>query len=127
MSGIYNYDDKNVWTYVRVVNDTLVTGYRQTTGWARTRTVYFAMTLSKPFVSYGQKSYDPKQVYKGFWSKFDQTKNFPEMAGRNLKVYFDFKTGEGEKVKIKFAISPVSQENALTNLEQKSPDGISIK
>ncbi|MEO9144629.1 MAG: hypothetical protein ABI237_03655 [Ginsengibacter sp.] len=31
MHGIYNYEDKNVWTYVRVVNDTLVTGYRQTT------------------------------------------------------------------------------------------------
>ncbi|HEY0271812.1 MAG TPA: glycoside hydrolase family 92 protein, partial [Chitinophaga sp.] len=29
MSGIYNYPDKNVWTVVRVVNDTLVTGYRQ--------------------------------------------------------------------------------------------------
>src|SRR5437867_391067 len=45
MHGIYNYDDKNVWTFIRVENDTLVTGYRQTNGWARTRTVYFAMTF----------------------------------------------------------------------------------
>ena len=36
-SGIYNYDGKNVWSFVRVENDTLVTGYRQTNGWARTR------------------------------------------------------------------------------------------
>lgn len=122
MSGLYNYQDKNVWTYVRVVNDTLVTGYRQTSGWARTRTVYFAMILSKPFISYGQKNYDAKQVYKGFWRKFDQTRNFPEIAGRNLKVYFDFKTGEGEKLKVKFAISPVSQENALNNLKSEIPD-----
>jgi len=28
MSGIYNYKEKNIWTYVRVVNDTLITGYR---------------------------------------------------------------------------------------------------
>src|SRR5690606_37362008 len=28
--GIYNYPDKNIWTVVRVENDTLVTGYRQT-------------------------------------------------------------------------------------------------
>ncbi|RYY65568.1 MAG: glycoside hydrolase family 92 protein, partial [Chitinophagaceae bacterium] len=34
MSGIYHYPEKNVWTYVRVVNDTLLTGYRQTNGWA---------------------------------------------------------------------------------------------
>jgi hypothetical protein len=45
--GIYNHGDKNVWTFVRVENDTLVTGYRQTNGWGRTRTVYFAMAFSK--------------------------------------------------------------------------------
>ena len=58
MAGIYNYDGKNVWTYVRVENGNTVTGYRQTNGWARTRTVYFAMKFSKPFISYGQKNYD---------------------------------------------------------------------
>jgi predicted alpha-1,2-mannosidase len=121
MAGIYNYDDKNVWTYVHVVNDTLVTGYRQTSGWARTRTVYFAMTFSKPFTEYGQKNYDDKQVYRGFWGKWNQTKNFPEMAGRRMRTYFDFKTTEGEKVKIKFAISPVSQENALLNMQTEIP------
>ncbi|MET3112479.1 putative alpha-1,2-mannosidase [Pedobacter sp. CG_S7] len=121
MSGIYNYDDKNVWTFVRVVNDTLITGYRQTSGWARTRTVYFAMTFSRPFISYGQKNYDEQQVYKGFWRKFDETKNFPEMAGRKIRAYFDFKTEAGEKVKIKFALSPVSQKNALENLRTEIP------
>ncbi|WP_421943826.1 GH92 family glycosyl hydrolase [Pedobacter sp.] len=116
MAGIYNYDEKTVWTYVRVVNDTLVTGYRQTNGWARTRTVYFAMSFSKPFKSYGRKSYDAKQAYRGFWGKFNQDKNFPEIAGKKLKMFFDFDTEEGEKVKIKFALSPVSQENALQNM-----------
>src|SRR5579875_3598707 len=43
MHGIYNYEDKNVWTFLRVENDTLITGYRQTSGWGRTRTLYFAM------------------------------------------------------------------------------------
>ncbi|MFC4210552.1 GH92 family glycosyl hydrolase [Pedobacter lithocola] len=116
MAGIYNYEEKTVWTYVRVVNDTLVTGYRQTNGWARTRTVYFAMSFSKPFKSYGRKSYDAKQAYRGFWGKFNQDKNFPEIAGKKLKMYFDFDTKEGEQVKIKFALSPVSQENALQNM-----------
>ena len=116
MAGIYNYDDKTVWTYVRVVNDTLVTGYRQTYGWARTRTVYFAMSFSKPFKSYGQKNYDNKQAYRGFWGKFDQSKNFPEIAGKKVRMYFDFNTNTDEKIKIKFAISPVSQENALQNM-----------
>lgn len=117
MAGIYNYEDKNVWTYVRVVNDTLVTGYRQTNGWARTRTVYFAMTFSKPFTGYGQKSEDPKQAYRGFWRKFDQSRNFPEIAGKKIRMYFDFTTAEAEKIKIKFALSSVSQANAVENMQ----------
>jgi putative alpha-1,2-mannosidase len=108
MSGIYNYSDKNVWTFVRVENDTLITGYRQTNGWARTRTVYFAMTFSKPFYQYGNKNFSEKQVYGGFWGKFRQDKNFPEIAGKQIRMYFDFRTVENEKIGIKFALSPVS-------------------
>lgn len=121
MSGIYNYPGKNVWTFVRVVNDTLVTGYRETSGWARTRKVFFAMTFSKPFNSYGSKNFDEKQVYKGFWRKFDQSDNFPELAAHNLKMFFNFKTTQGEKIKIKMALSPVSQENAIENLRIETP------
>ncbi|MBC3541000.1 GH92 family glycosyl hydrolase [Rufibacter sediminis] len=121
MHGIYNYEDKNTWTFLRIENDTLVTGYRQTNGWARTRTVYFAMSFSKPFTSYGNKDYSKAQVYRGFWRKFDQSKNFPEMAGKQLRAYFDFKTTEGEKIKVKFALSPVSTEGALANMRAEVP------
>lgn len=120
-SGIYNYDKKNVWTFVRVENDTLITGYRQTNGWARTRTVYFAMSFNKPIKSYGQAAQE-KSVYRGFWGRFDQTKNFPEMAGQNLKLFFDFYTNEGEKIKIKMALSPVSSAGALENMKKEVPD-----
>lgn len=121
MYGIYNYEDKNTWTFVRIENDTLVTGYRQTNGWGRTRTVYFAMAFSKPFYQYGNKKFDKNQVYRGFWGKFDQTKNFPEFAGKQLRAYFDFKTEEGEKIKIKFALSSVSTQGALLNLRTEAP------
>ncbi|TKK70918.1 glycoside hydrolase family 92 protein [Ilyomonas limi] len=121
MHGIYNYDEKNVWTYLRVENDTLITGYRVTSGWARTRTVYFAMTFSKPFYQYDNTNYSKKTVYRGFWGKWDQSYNFPEIAGRQIRAYFDFKTEEGEKIKIKFALSPVSTTNALANLRTETP------
>ncbi len=121
MAGIYNYDEKNVWTYIRVVNDTLVTGYKQTNGWARTRTVYFAMSFSKPFKNYGQKNFDEKQVYRGFWRKFDQEDNFPEIAGKKIRMFFDFDTEANEKIKVKFALSPVSQKSALQNLTEEIP------
>ncbi len=121
MHGIYNYDDKNVWTFVRVENDHTIVGYRQTNGWARTRTVYFAMEFSKRFTSYGFKNFG-KEDYKGFWRKFDQTRNFPEMAGKQIRAYFDFKTAEGEKIKIKFALSPVSTAGAISNLKFEISD-----
>ena len=121
MSGIYNYPDKNVWTYVRVINDTLVTGYRQTNGWARTRTVYFAMSFSKPFKSYGQKNFDTKQPYRGFWRKFNQDDNFPEIAGKQIRMHFDFATSDNEKIKVKLAISSVGQDNALENMKAEIP------
>jgi predicted alpha-1,2-mannosidase len=120
MHGIYNYDDKNVWTYARVENDHTITGYRQTNGWARTRTVYFAMEFSKPFTGYGFKNFG-KEDYRGFWRKFDQSKNFPEMAGKQLRAYFNFKTSANEKIKIKFALSPVSTEGAKKNLNVEIP------
>jgi len=120
MHGVYNYSDKNVWTFARVENDHTVVGYRQTNGWARTRTVYFAIEFSKPFTSYGFKNFG-KEDYKGFWRKFDQTKNFPEMAGKQIRAHFDFKTAANEKIEVKFALSPVSTSGAMKNLETEMP------
>ncbi len=122
MYNIYGYDDKNVWTYLRIVNDTLITGYRETSGWGRTRRLYFAATFSKPFYAYGNQNFSKKQVYRGFWGKWNQSKDFPEFAARQFRAYFDFKTGEGEKIKLKFALSPVSMENALMNLRTETPN-----
>lgn len=120
ISNIYNYDGKNVWTFIRIENDSTITGYRQTTGWARTRIVYFAMQFSKPFYSYGHKKYD-ETPYKGFYRRFNESDNFPEMAGREIRAHFSFKTEEDEQIKIKFALSPVSTKGALNNLVEELP------
>ncbi len=120
MSNIYNYDDKNVWTFIRVENDTLVTGYRQTNGWARTKMVFFAMVFSKPIKNYGHKKYDDIQ-YNGFYRKFDEEHNFPEMAGKNIRAYFDFNMENEEKLKIKFALSSTSTAGAIKNLHAEIP------
>ena len=118
--GIYNYPEKNVWTFVRIENDTLITGYRQTMGWARTRTVYFAMAFSRPMESYGSSN-SKKDMYNGFWGKFNQKENFPDLAGRQLKLYFNFKTTAGEKIKIKMALSGTGTDGALKNLRAEIP------
>lgn len=120
VSGIYNYDGKNVWTYVRIINDSTLVGYRQTNGWARTRTLYFAMKFSKAFFDYGCKDEAPS-AYKGFWRKFDQQYHFPEIAGKQLRMFFRFKTAAQEKIKVKMALSPVSMEGAMNNMTAEIP------
>ncbi len=120
-SGIYNYDGKIIWSSVRVENDTLVTGYRQTNGWARTRLLFFAMTFSKPIQSYGLINKE-EMIYKGFWRKFNENNNFPERAGHKIVCHFDFSTENGEVVLIKFALSAVSTNNAIENLKAEIPD-----
>ncbi len=118
--NVYHHEDKNVWTFIRVENDSLITGYRQTKGWARDRKVFFAIKFSKPFKSYGHKKYD-KTTYNGFYRRFNESENFPEMGGKDLRAYFNFETKEGEQIKIKFALSPVSTNGALKNLEAEIP------
>lgn len=120
MSNIYNYDDKNVWTFVRVEDDHTVTGYRETTGWARTRKVYFAIKFSKPIKKYGRKRYE-KVEYNGFYRKFNENENFPEFAGRKIRAYFDFDTSTSEPLLVKFALSNVSTAGAMNNLEHEIP------
>ncbi len=119
-SGVYNYDGKTVWSFVRVENDTLITGFRQTNGWARTRYIFFAMAFSRPIRSYGLRN-DEQMVYRGFWRKWNENVNFPERAGHRVKAFFDFKTREGEEILVKCALSGVSTEGALRNLAAEAP------
>ncbi len=116
--GIYNYDGKVLWTSLRVENDTLVTGYRITNGWARTNYTYFAISFSKPITAYGYVDHE-KPMYNGFWRKFNLTRNFPEIAGRKVTCFFDFGT-ESETVVAKVALSAVGTSGALKNLEAEA-------
>jgi predicted alpha-1,2-mannosidase len=121
MANIYPYAGKNVWTFLRVENDSTVTGYRQTTGWARTRTVYFVLRFSRPFRSYGHQRYDTTP-YQGFYQQFDQERDFPEMAGREIRAHFDFDPLPGRPLLVKVALSCVSTAGAVKNLEAELPD-----
>ncbi|MBT3209736.1 MAG: glycoside hydrolase family 92 protein [Bacteroidetes bacterium] len=118
--NIYHHDNKNIWTFIRVENDSLVTGYRQTKGWARDKKVFFVMQFSKAFKSYGHKKYDDVK-YDGFYRRFNQSENFPEMAGKDIRAYFNFDTEKDEQINIKFALSSVSTAGALQNLKSEIP------
>ncbi len=117
--SIYNYDGKTLYTYIRVENDSTVTGYRITSGWARTNYTYFAIVFSEPIATYGYADRQ-KSNYTGFWRRFDVNHNFPEMAGRKLVAYFDFKIPQSRTIEARVGLSAVSTEGALKNLRAET-------
>jgi len=118
-ANIYDYPGKTVWSSVRMESDTLLTGWRQTTGWARSRFLYFAIEFSKPVQSYGLRN-DEELVYRGFWRRFDEDHDFPERAGRRIKCHFDWTTAAGEQIVVKVALSSVSTAGAVANLRAEA-------
>jgi len=115
--GIYNYDGKTLWANLRVENDTLLTGYRITNGWARTNYTYFAISFNQPIADYGYRELQ-KPKYNGMWGKFDVKHNFPEMTGRKIVAYFTF--NQPETLEMKVALSATSTEGALRNLHAET-------
>jgi len=120
VSSIYNYDGKVLWSQVRVESETTVTGYRQTKGWAANRHVFFAIRFSKPFDSYGVAN-EAEETYRGFGKTGKLLENYPDVSGRKLKAFFNFKTTEGEILLVKVALSSVGIDGALRNLEAEVP------
>ena len=117
--SIYNYDGKVLWANLCVKNDTLLTGYRITNGWARTNYTYFAISLSQPIKSYGYVDKE-KVLYDGFWRRFDLNHSFPEMAGRKIVAYFDFDISQNTELVVKVALSAVSTDGAIKNLQAEA-------
>jgi predicted alpha-1,2-mannosidase len=119
VSSIYDYDGKVTWSKIRVESDTLVTGYRQTKGWAPDRQIYFAISFSKPFTAYGLVN-EHEETYRGFGRTESPLTDFPEIAGRKLKAHFDFRTATGEAIEIRVGISAVGIDGARKNLEAEA-------
>ena len=117
--GIYNYEGKTLWSSLRVENDTLLTGYRITQGWARANYTYFAIVLSRPIKNYGYADRRP-EPYTGFWRKLDVHRNFPDIGGRSVVAYFEFDKTVAEPLTVKVALSAVSAEGALNNLQAEA-------
>ncbi|MCD6332928.1 MAG: GH92 family glycosyl hydrolase, partial [Bacteroidales bacterium] len=118
--SIYNYPDKVLWSQIRVENDTLILGYRQTKGWAPNRYIFFAIRFSKPIRSYGLKNYAPLE-YRGFGKRASTVINYPEMAGKQLRGWFNFDLNPGDELLVKVGISAVDMNGALNNLDHEIP------
>jgi predicted alpha-1,2-mannosidase len=96
--------DKVLESYLRVVDNTHIEGFRRSEAWAKDQRVYFAAEFSRPFVESSVSLND--QVAAGI----------SEAQGTNVKAFFRFSTLDGAPVLVKVALSAVSIEGARRNL-----------
>ncbi|WP_313402222.1 GH92 family glycosyl hydrolase [Stenotrophomonas sp.] len=122
-TSMYDYPGKILWSRVRVRADGTVTGFRETRGWAPGRQLYFAMRFSQPLS--GHQLHDTEQdvAYKGFPPPGEKDPSQrAQIEGRQLVAAFDVVPEAGKPLLVKLAISPVSEEGAIANLDAEAPD-----
>jgi predicted alpha-1,2-mannosidase len=90
-------------------NDSVISGYRFSKGWANDQRVYFTATFSKPISKFVLS--DTTAVYEG--SKTPMRKIYGQV--------FFAPTKAGEQIYAKVALSPVSIENAKMNMQAELP------
>jgi predicted alpha-1,2-mannosidase len=118
-----------VWSHVRVEDDSTVTGYHLSNGWAKERHLFFAARYSRPFKDYKILSDGKVVVYGGdrFRSRSEveggaiRFQSRAEAAGANLQFLAEYDTKKDDAVQVKIAVSAVSAENALKNLDADLP------
>lgn len=119
-NSIYDYKTKNLWSSMRVRNNTLVTGMRITRGWAPGRQVYFAMQFSQPFQQREIHNREDAVEYRGFAGPGSGAKDKVLVEGKALVAAFDFGVPSDQTLMVKVAISAVSEDGAVANLQEMS-------
>jgi predicted alpha-1,2-mannosidase len=121
-TSLYDYPGKVLWSRLRLRGDGSVTGYRETRGWAPGRQLYFALRFSRPISAHEFHDTETDVPYKGFPPPgARQPRERAQLEGRQLVGAFDFADASGQVLLVKVAISSVSEENALANLEAGAP------
>ena len=120
-TSMYDYPGKVLWSRLRLRADGTLTGFRETRGWAPGRQLYFAMRFSRPVSGHEFRDSEQGVLYKGFPPPAaNEPRQRAQIEGRQLVGALDFATAAGAELIVKVAISPVSEENAIANLEAEA-------
>ncbi len=121
-TSMYDYPGKTLWSRLRVRADGTVTGFRETRGWAPGRQLYFAMRFSKPLSGHALHDTEQNVAYKGFPPPGEKDPGRrAQTEGRELVGVLDFAQAQGAQLVVKVSISPVSEDNAIANLDAEMP------
>ncbi|TKT93637.1 GH92 family glycosyl hydrolase [Dyadobacter frigoris] len=102
--------DKPVKTFIKQVNDSTFTGYRFSTGWSKDQRLYFSIRTSQP-------------ITKAAFYSDSTLQNSRKVESGHAKAVLYFDATRNPDMVLKVAISPVSEENALANMNIEAPVG----
>ena len=94
--------------HIEQVDSVTLRGYRFSNGWARGQRVFFCTRFSRPF---DKMSLDTAAIMSE-----------GKRTGTSVIARLDFKTKEGEQLVVSTALSGVSMEGAMRNLQAEMPD-----
>ena len=94
--------------HIEQVDSVTLRGYRFSNGWARGQRVFFCTRFSRPF---DKMSLDTAAIMSE-----------GKRTGTSVIARLDFKTEEGEQLVVSTALSGVSMEGAMRNLQAEMPD-----
>jgi predicted alpha-1,2-mannosidase len=121
-TSMYDYPGKVLWSRLRVRSDGIVSGFRETRGWAPGRHLYFALRFSRAISGHELHDTETDVLYKGFPPPAaNDPRQRAQIEGRALVGAFDFADAAGAELIVKVAISPVSEASAIANLDTDMP------
>jgi predicted alpha-1,2-mannosidase len=104
----FGTNSRTTKTLIRQIDSTTYSGYRFSTGWANDQRIYFAIRLSR--ATGDVVFYNGKKTFRA-----------QQAEGTKSGVVLNFSTREGDVILMKVGLSPVSEENALANIEAEIP------
>ena len=117
-NSIYDYAAKNLWSRLRVRGDNMITGMRETRGWAPGRQLYFAIQFSHPLRSRELRNFERDVEYKGFAGPGSGPGDKAVVEGKALAAALNFGVPADGQLEVKVAISGVSEDGAVDNLAE---------
>lgn len=99
--------DKTTASKITVIDETTISGFRHSTGWAKNQKVFFVVRFSKPIEKY--------ELVNGETYKTDVT----TVEGEKAFAQLFFNSENTNELSVKVAVSSVSEKNALENLSKE--------
>jgi predicted alpha-1,2-mannosidase len=99
-------------SYLEIVDNYTIKGYRFSKSWANNQKLFFVAKFNKPIVK--------KEIHIG--ATETQMLSVNSAKGKAIQAGFSFDVSDGEPMLVQVALSPVSMDGAISNLNAEQPD-----